>query len=45
MAADLCQIPLLVVMVCAMLYSYFPSLFAFLWTWARAPAQAVRRGA
>ncbi|PHH85263.1 hypothetical protein CDD83_678 [Cordyceps sp. RAO-2017] len=33
-------IPLLVAMVCAMLYSYFPSLFPFLWTSVRALAQA-----
>ncbi|TWU74140.1 SPT3 Dosage dependent suppressor of Ty-induced promoter mutations-like protein [Metarhizium rileyi] len=33
-------IPLLLVMVCAMLYSYFPSLFPFLWTSVRALVQA-----
>ncbi|OAQ79881.1 membrane-tethered transcription factor [Purpureocillium lilacinum] len=32
-------IPLLLVMVCAMLYSYFPSLFPFLWSSARALVQ------
>lgn len=30
------QIPLLLVMVCALLYSYFPSLFPFLWASIRA---------
>ncbi|KAG5985271.1 hypothetical protein E4U55_007373 [Claviceps digitariae] len=33
-------IPLLLVMVCAMLYSYFPSLFPFIWTSVRALVQA-----
>ncbi|KAK2596228.1 SPT3 Dosage dependent suppressor of Ty-induced promoter mutations-like protein [Conoideocrella luteorostrata] len=33
-------IPLLLVMVCAMLYSYFPSLFPFIWTSVRAVVQA-----
>ncbi|KAG8423195.1 SPT3 Dosage dependent suppressor of Ty-induced promoter mutations-like protein [Metarhizium acridum] len=33
-------IPLLLVVVCAMLYSYFPSLFPFLWTSVRALVQA-----
>ncbi|KHN98252.1 ankyrin repeat protein [Metarhizium album ARSEF 1941] len=33
-------IPLLLIVMCAMLYSYCPSLFAFLWTSARALAQA-----
>lgn len=34
-------IPLLLVMVCAMLYSYFPSLFPFIWTSVRALVQAI----
>ncbi|KAG6020513.1 hypothetical protein E4U41_002822 [Claviceps citrina] len=33
-------IPLLLVMVCAMLYSYFPSLFPIIWTSFRAVVQA-----
>ncbi|RFU76282.1 ankyrin repeat [Trichoderma arundinaceum] len=33
-------IPLLLAMVCALLYSYFPSLFPFIWTSIRAIVQA-----
>ncbi|KJZ75606.1 hypothetical protein HIM_05069 [Hirsutella minnesotensis 3608] len=33
-------IPLLVSMICALLYSYFPALFPFIWTSVRALAQA-----